>query len=75
MFQIDGSVENLTSELQSRFVTDKFDFLINNAGFMHHAEYENVTEEQFLEMENVHFKGPFFLTQKLLPQINNLEVL
>ncbi|WP_293883449.1 SDR family NAD(P)-dependent oxidoreductase [Sphingobacterium sp. UBA1498] len=67
----DVFVENLTAELQSHFDTDKFDFLINNAGFMLHAEYENVTEEEFIEMENVHFKGPFFLTQKLLPQINN----
>jgi len=67
----DTFVENLTSELQSHFGTDKFDFLINNAGFMHYADYENVTEKQFTEMENVHFKGPFFLTQKLLPQIND----
>ncbi|WP_100077064.1 SDR family NAD(P)-dependent oxidoreductase [Chryseobacterium camelliae] len=67
----DTFVENLTSELQSHFGTDRFDFLINNAGFMHYADYENVTEEQFTEMENVHFKGPFFLTQKLLPQIND----
>lgn len=67
----DVFVDHLTSELQSRFGTDKFDFLINNAGFMHHGEYENVTEEQFTEMENIHFKGPFFLTQKLLPHIND----
>lgn len=62
--------KTLTSELQSQFNTDKFDFLINNAGFIHYAEFENLTEEQFTEMENVHLRGPFFLTQKLLPQIN-----
>jgi len=67
----DEFVKTLTSELQSRFNTDKFDFLINNAGFIHYAEFENLTEEQFTEMENVHLRGPFFLTQKLLPQINS----
>ncbi|MEN4762195.1 SDR family oxidoreductase [Chryseobacterium sp. C39-AII1] len=66
----DEFTKTLTSELQSQFNTDKFDFLINNAGFIHYAEFENITEEQFTEMENVHFRGPFFLTQKLLPQIN-----
>lgn len=67
----DVFVKNLKSEMQFHFDTDKFDFLINNAGFMIHGAYENVTEEEFVRMENVHFKGPFFLTQKLLPQINN----
>lgn len=66
----DGFTKTLTSELQSQFNTDKFDFLINNAGFIHYAEFENLTEEQFTEMENVHLRGPFFLTQKLLPLIN-----
>lgn len=62
--------QRLITGLQSRFGTGTFDFLINNAGFIHHAEFEAITEQQFTEMENVHLKGPFFLTQKLLPHIN-----
>jgi NAD(P)-dependent dehydrogenase (short-subunit alcohol dehydrogenase family) len=63
--------KRLTNELLSHFNTDKFDFLINNAGFIHYSDFETITEAQFTEMENVHLKGPFFLTQKLLPHINS----
>lgn len=66
----DEFTKNLMSELRSQFNAEKFDFLINNAGFIHYAEFENLTEEQFTEMENVHLRGPFFLTQKLLTKIN-----
>jgi len=66
----DEFTKTLTSELQSQLNTDRFDFLVNNAGFIHYAEFEDLTEDQFTEMENVHLKGPLFLTQKLLPQIN-----
>lgn len=66
----DAFKERLKAELLSHFNTESFDFLINNAGFIHYSEFESVTGEQFTEMENVHLKGPFFLTQKLLPYIN-----
>ena len=67
----DVFTNRLTNELLSHFDTDRFDFLINNAGFIHYANFDTITEEQFTEMENVHLKGPFFLTQKLLPYINS----
>lgn len=35
-----------------------------------YATFSETTEAQFDEMVNVHLKGPFFLTQKLLPLIN-----
>jgi len=63
--------KRLTNELLSHFDTDRFDFLINNAGFIHYGNFDAITEEQFTEMENVHLKGPFFLTQKLLPYLNS----
>jgi NAD(P)-dependent dehydrogenase (short-subunit alcohol dehydrogenase family) len=44
-----------------------FDFLINNAGIGIHAPFMETTELQFEQLVNIHFKGPFFLTQKLLP--------
>lgn len=46
------------------------DILINNAGFGVHAPLSETTEEQFDALLNVHLKGPFFLTQKLLPYLN-----
>jgi NAD(P)-dependent dehydrogenase (short-subunit alcohol dehydrogenase family) len=48
-----------------------FDFLINNAGTSHHNSFEKTTEEEIDILYNVHFKGVFFLTQKLLPLIND----
>lgn len=44
-----------------------FNVLINNAGTGTHASLMDTTEAQFDELVNVHFKGAFFLTQKLLP--------
>ena len=66
----DEFTKTLIAKLKSKLKTDRFDFLINNAGFIHYAEFANLTEDQFTEMENVHLRGPFFLTQKLLSQIN-----
>lgn len=43
------------------------DHLVNNAGMGVHAAFAETTEAQFDELMNVHFKGPFFLTQALLP--------
>ncbi len=49
----------------------RFDYLVNNAGTSHHAAFDKVTEEELDSLYNVHFKGVFFLTQKLLPLIND----
>ena len=53
------------------FGADRFDFLINNAGISHHAAIVNTTEEDMDALYNVNFKGVFFLTQKLLPIMND----
>ncbi|HEY3989379.1 MAG TPA: SDR family oxidoreductase [Acidobacteriaceae bacterium] len=55
-----------------RFGATRFDFLVNNAGNSHHnMPFEKATEEELDSIYNVHFKGVFFLTQKLLPLIND----
>ena len=46
-------------------------FLVNNAGTSHHKAFEQTTEEELDSLYNVHFKGVFFLTQKLLPLIQD----
>ena len=44
-----------------------FDQLVNNAGYGLYNPIEIVTEAEFDGLFNVHLKGPFFLTQALLP--------
>jgi NAD(P)-dependent dehydrogenase (short-subunit alcohol dehydrogenase family) len=47
-----------------------FDFLVSNAGVgQHPVMFEDTTEGLFDQMLNVHLKGPYFLTQALLPMI------
>lgn len=45
------------------------DYLLNNAGTGAGAAFADTTEAVFDGLMNIHFKGVFFLTQKLLPVI------
>jgi NAD(P)-dependent dehydrogenase (short-subunit alcohol dehydrogenase family) len=63
--------EQVKTALRDTFDTDRFDFLINNAGTGLYAPYAETTEQQFDEVMNIHFKGPFFLTQQALPLLND----
>jgi NAD(P)-dependent dehydrogenase (short-subunit alcohol dehydrogenase family) len=62
-----GFRDTVASELRSVFGRDDFDYLVNNAGYGLFNPIATVTEEQFDGLFNVHLKGPFFLTQILLP--------
>jgi NAD(P)-dependent dehydrogenase (short-subunit alcohol dehydrogenase family) len=53
--------------LQTHWQRDRFNYLVNNAGIGIHAPFAETTEAQFDELMNIHLKGTFFLTQKLLP--------
>jgi NAD(P)-dependent dehydrogenase (short-subunit alcohol dehydrogenase family) len=65
-----GAFESrLADLLREKWGREQFDFLINNAGFGINAPLASTTEEQFDSLMNVHVKGVFFLTQKLLPRI------
>lgn len=61
----------LAALLKSTWQRNSFDFLVNNAGIGIHASFAETTEEQFDLLVNIHLKGTFFLTQKLLPLIND----
>jgi NAD(P)-dependent dehydrogenase (short-subunit alcohol dehydrogenase family) len=63
--------EQVQAALRDTFDTDRFDFLINNAGTGLYQPYPQVSEQQFDDMLNIHFKGPFFLTQQALPLLND----
>ena len=67
---LDSFVQRVISTLQTEWNTNSLDFLINNAGMGATVPFEQVTEELFTEFLNVHFKGIYFLTQKLVPHIN-----
>lgn len=55
--------------LESTWQRKQFDFLINNAGIDSAAPFAEMSEEKFDALFNIHFKGVYFLTQKLLPLI------
>ncbi|MGN8198796.1 SDR family NAD(P)-dependent oxidoreductase [Salinisphaera sp. RV14] len=46
---------------------ETFDGLLNNAGIAMHEPFASTTEEQFDAVIDTHLKGPYFLTQRLLP--------
>jgi len=56
-------------ELRTRWGRDTFDHLVNNAGFAQSASYAETTEDAFDALQRVTLKGPYFLTQRLLPLI------
>lgn len=63
--------ELLQHALGETFDLPKFDYLINNAGFGYHGSVQDTTEAAFDDLMNVHFKGVYFLTQTLLPNMND----
>ena len=66
----DPFVANVKHALQGWGV-ERFDYLVNNAGISHRAPFDKTSEEELDGLYNVHLKGVFFLTQKVLPLIND----
>jgi NAD(P)-dependent dehydrogenase (short-subunit alcohol dehydrogenase family) len=63
----DGFAAQVRATLAGTFAAERFNYLVNNAGTGLHVSFTDATEEQFDQQMNLHFKGVFFLTQKLLP--------
>lgn len=63
--------DELKNVLRCIWGRETLDVLVNNAGFGLFNPIESVTENQFDELFRVHLKGPFFLTQMLLPLISD----
>jgi NAD(P)-dependent dehydrogenase (short-subunit alcohol dehydrogenase family) len=61
--------ESVKTVLKDKWGRDSFEYLVNNAGIGISAPFSETTEEQFDSLMNIHLKGVFFLTQKLLPLI------
>ncbi|WP_413742431.1 SDR family NAD(P)-dependent oxidoreductase [Sodalis sp. RH15] len=64
-------VEQLRAVLNETWRRESFDHLVNNAGHGDMALIAEMDEDSFDKLVNVHFKGVFFLTQKLLPLIGD----
>lgn len=67
----DNFISEIKTVLKTKWNSDKFDFLINNAGVGATIPIAQVTEEEFDNLMNIHFKGVYFLTQKSLPMMND----
>ncbi len=67
----DQFVTEVKNILDTEFSAAKLDALVNNAGIGINESFETMTEEILDSMTNIHFKGPYFLTQKLLTLLND----
>ncbi len=59
--------ETLRPLLRQHWQREQFDGLVNNAGVGVYASFAQTQEAEFDELMRVHLRGPFFLTQALLP--------
>ena len=62
----DNFIKEVSQSLDKEWNKQTFDYLINNAGGAQRTPIAETTEEEFDRLVNEHFKGPFFLTQKLM---------
>lgn len=65
----EGFAAQVSRALKQEWKQETFDYLVNNAGIAQRTLIQDTTEEQFDELVKVHFKGPFFLTQRLMPMM------
>jgi NAD(P)-dependent dehydrogenase (short-subunit alcohol dehydrogenase family) len=61
--------DSVTATLAREWQAERFDYLVNNAGFGAMAMFEDTTEALFDQFMGVILKGPYFLTQALLPRL------
>ncbi|ROO28886.1 short-chain dehydrogenase [Salinisphaera orenii MK-B5] len=64
-----GFTERLAATLADTFDRADLDFVVHNAGDGILAPYEDTSADDLDALYRVHFKGPFLLSQQLLPLI------
>lgn len=64
-------VDEVKQSLKTVWGRDRLDYLVNNAGIAQRTLIKDLTEAQFDQLVNVNFKGVFFLTQQLMPLIED----
>lgn len=77
-FQLDSSnresfmdIANKVQSALNEIGAQKFDFLVNNAGIGLTSPFAETSEEDFDILANIHLKSVYFITQKLLPLLND----
>lgn len=64
-------VAGLKNTLSDKFNTSNIDFLVNNAGIGVQTPLGGTEMSVFDTLTDIHFKAPYFLTQLLLPNLND----
>jgi NAD(P)-dependent dehydrogenase (short-subunit alcohol dehydrogenase family) len=67
----DAFAHRVAAELTDRWQRTSFDYLVNNAGFGQMSMFAETTEELYDRFHRVILKGPYFLTQRLLPLLGD----
>jgi NAD(P)-dependent dehydrogenase (short-subunit alcohol dehydrogenase family) len=63
----DAFAQRVAAEINGRWQRSAFDYLVSNAGFGQMSMFVDTTEDLYDRFHRVILKGPYFLTQKLLP--------
>ncbi|MCB9653083.1 MAG: SDR family oxidoreductase [Deltaproteobacteria bacterium] len=63
----EGFASTVRAALETGWQRKDFNFLVNNAGHGGMIPFLETSEAAFDEMMKVHLKGPFFLSQRLVP--------
>lgn len=62
----DGFAQTVKASLQEIWKRDSFDYLVNNGGVGGPMSFADMTEEYFDRILDTNFKGPIFLSQRLV---------
>ena len=68
---LDAFSDQVSQAVSGQWNRDSFDILVNNAGIIAHEMISETSEETFDTLMNIHFKGVYFLTQKLIPKLSD----
>jgi len=66
---LDTFVAQVSQAVSEQWSRNNIDILVNNAGIIAHEMIAETSEETFDQLMNIHFKGVFFLTQKLMSKM------
>jgi NAD(P)-dependent dehydrogenase (short-subunit alcohol dehydrogenase family) len=61
----------VATNLEKVWQRKTFDYLVNNGGVGGGMMFDDITDDYFNRVLNTNFVGPFFLTQRLLPFMEN----